>query len=302
MAHHHDHRHHSGQAGRAFAIGIGLNVAFVLLEAGAGFWTDSLALLADAGHNLSDVLGLGLAWGANWLALRPPSSRFTYGLGRSSILAAVLNGMLLYIAVGAIGWESVRRFSSPEPAGSGMMIAVAAIGVLINGFTAALFLGGRHADLNVRGAYLHMLADAGVSLGVVVAGIAIRLTGWQWIDPAVGLVIAILIGFGAWSLLAQSVRMLFDAVPHEIDPSLVHSYLAALSGVTEVHDLHIWALSTTETALTAHLVRPGTSLDDDWLDAVVQALHDRYGIEHVTIQLETGGGARTCRLAPDEVV
>lgn len=304
MGHHHHHHHYqhgAGPAGRAFAVGIALNVAFALVEAAAGFWTGSLALLADAGHNLSDVLGLGLAWGATWLGSRPPSSRFTYGLGRSTILAALLNAILLLIAVGAIGWESVRRFWEPAPTQGGVMIAVAFIGVLINGLTALLFVRGQKEDLNVRGAYLHMLADAGVSLGVVVAGIVIRYTSWHWVDPGAGLAIALIITLGTWQLLIQSLHLIFDAVPHEIDPADVRAFLAALPGVTEVHDLHIWALSTTETALTAHLVRPAYGLDDDWLASVVDTLHDRFGIERATIQLESGQGVCSCRLAPEDV-
>lgn len=305
MGHHHHHHQHSHvphQLGRAFAIGIALNLGFVLMEAGAGLWSGSLALLADAGHNLSDVLGLGLAWGAAWLGNRPPSARFTYGLRRSTIVAALLNAILLLLAVGAIAWESVRRFWEPAVVSEATVMAVAAAGVVINGLTALLFLRGRKEDLNVRGAYLHMLADAGISLGVVFAGLAISVTHWLWIDPAVSLAIAIAITFGTWSLLIQSLHLIFDAVPHEVDPADVRAYLAELPGITEVHDLHIWALSTTETALTVHLVRPGSSLDDDWLAAVTDTLHDRFGIEHATIQLESGQGARACPLAPEDVL
>jgi cobalt-zinc-cadmium efflux system protein len=301
MGHHHHHHPHAG-TGRAFAIGVVLNVGFVAVEATAGFWTGSLSLLADAGHNLSDVLGLGLACAAAWLGTRPPSARFTYGLRRSTIISALLNAVFLLLAVGAIAWESIRRFWAPATASGYAMIAVAAVGVVINGLTALLFLRGQKEDLNVRGAYLHMLADAGVSLGVVVAGLVINSTGWLWIDPAVSLVIAVVITVGTWNLLTQSLHLIFDAVPHEIDPAEIRAYLAALPGVTEIHDLHIWALSTTETALTAHLVRPNSALDDDWLAAVTQALHDRFGIEHATLQLESGQGARACRLAPEDVL
>lgn len=304
MGHHHHHHHHHApvDAGRAFALGMALNAAFVVIETVAGFWWGSLALLADAGHNLSDLLGLGLAWGASWMGTRPPSARFTYGLRRSTIVAALLNALLLLIAVGAISWESIQRFWEPATASGSAIIAVAAIGVLVNGATALLFVRGQKQDINIRGAYLHMLADAGVSLGVVIAGAVIYYTGWAWIDPAVSLLIAVVITWGTWDLLTQSLHLIFDAVPHEIDPANVRRFLAELPGVTDVHDLHIWALSTTETALTAHLVRPGSTLDDDWLAGVVEALHDRFGIEHATIQLESGQGAGSCRLAREDVL
>lgn len=302
--HHHDHDHDllPARAGRAFAIGVSLNLVFVGVEAAAGFYTGSLALLADAGHNLGDVLGLALAWGASLLVTRPPSERFTYGLRRSSIIAASLNAILLLLAVGGIGWESIRRFFDPQPASSTAIIVVAAIGIVVNGMTALLFQRDRQHDLNVEGAYLHMLVDAGVSLGVVIAGVAIRYTNWEWIDPLVSLIIAVLITTSTWSLLLRSTRLMLDAVPHAIDPGAVREFLLGLEGVTEVHDLHIWAISTTETALTAHLVRPTASLDDDWLAAVTKTLHDRFGIEHATIQLESGLGANVCRLAPDHVL
>jgi cobalt-zinc-cadmium efflux system protein len=299
-AHHHDHGPVAG--GRAFAIGISLNLAFVVVEAAVGIAWGSLALVADAGHNLSDVLGLALAWGASVLGARPPSVRYTYGLRRSTILAALGNAILLFVAVGGIGWEAIRRLGEPVPPSGTAIIVVAAIGVVINIATALLFLRGKDRDLNIRGAYLHMLADAGVSVGVVVAGVVIRLTEWAWVDPAVSLAIVVLITIGTWNLLRQSLALALDAVPEEIEPTEVRTFLAGLPGVSEVHDLHIWALSTTETALTVHLVRPGFQLDDDWLAEVADALHDRFGIEHATIQLESGSRERPCRLAPDDVL
>jgi cobalt-zinc-cadmium efflux system protein len=302
MNHAHHHHHGPVAGGRAFAIGIGLNVAFVVVEATIGVAWGSLALVADAGHNLSDVLGLALAWGASVLGARPPSVRYTYGLRRSTILAALGNAVLLLVAVGGIGWEAIRRLSEPVAPSGVAIIVVAAIGVVINFATALLFLQGKDRDLNIRGAYLHMLADAGVSVGVVVAGVVIRLTQWSWVDPAVSLAIVVLITVGTWNLLRQSLALALDAVPEQIEPVDVREFLAQLNGVSEVHDLHIWALSTTETALTVHLVRPGCPLDDDWLAAVADQLHDRFGIEHATIQLESGSGSQSCRLAPDDVL
>lgn len=303
MAHSHQHHSHSnGDSGTAFLIGIALNLLFVIAEGIVGISFGSLALLADAGHNLSDVLGLVLAWGANVLGKRTPSARFTYGLRRSSILAALLNALLLLVAVGAIAWEALRRLNQTEIPNGNAVIVIAAIGVVINTVTALLFLRGQQHDLNVRGAFLHMAADAAVSLGVVVAGVLMNYTGWAWIDPAVSLVIVVVITWGTWSLLRQSLHLSLDAVPHEIDPSHVRTFLNELPEVSEVHDLHIWALSTSETALTVHLIRPDAVLDDDWLAQLTQQLHDRFGIEHATIQVETGRGANACRLAPDDVV
>ncbi|HZN35140.1 MAG TPA: cation diffusion facilitator family transporter [Pirellulaceae bacterium] len=302
-AHHHDHDH-SGTASTtpAFAIGVALNAAFVVVEAAFGFWAGSLALLADAGHNLSDVLGLLLAWGASYLACQRPSRRRTYGLRRSSIMAALANALLLLAAVGAIVWEAIGRLIQPTPAAPVPVIVVAGIGVAVNTLTALLFLRGRHHDLNVRGAFLHMAADAAVSLGVVVAGIVIAFTGWQRVDPLLSLLIAGVIAWSTWDLLWQAVNLSLDAVPRGIDPAAVRAYLAALPGVSEVHDLHIWGLSTTESALTVHLIKPGAALDDDWLAAVSHELHDRFGIGHATIQVESGAGSQSCRLAPEDVV
>jgi cobalt-zinc-cadmium efflux system protein len=307
--HHHDHDHDPGHShgpgghshapkdfGRAFAIGAGLNIAFVAAEAGAGLYTQSLALLADAGHNLSDVLGLLMAWAAVMMARRAPKGQRTYGLGKGTILASLGNAGLLMLAVGAIVWEAVRRFGSPPDIAPGPVIIVAAIGVVINTATALMFMRGQE-DLNVKGAFLHMAADAAVSLGVVIAAVVIMLTGWNWIDPIISLVIAAVIVAGTWGLLKDSLNLALDAAPKGIDPEAVRTWLGEQPGVTEVHDLHIWAMSTTETALTAHLVRPDTAGQDAFLDEVCEELHHRFRIGHATLQLETGVSGRACRLA-----
>jgi cobalt-zinc-cadmium efflux system protein len=297
----HDHGHHHGPANhdRAFAIGIALNLGYVATEAYFGLIADSLALLADAGHNLSDVLGLALAWGAAWLARREPTPRRTYGLRRSSILAALANAMLLLVATGAIALEAVQRLQSPAPVATGIVLWVAGVGVLVNGGTALLFLRGRAHDLNVRGAFLHMAADAAVTVGVMAAALAIGWTGWLWLDPAASLAIAAVILAGTWGLLRDSVDLALDAVPRRIDPAEVAAFLRAQPGVTGIHDLHIWAMSTTETALTVHLVRPGTGPDDGLLARLRRDLHDRFAIEHATIQVEAG---EPCPQAPAHVV
>jgi cobalt-zinc-cadmium efflux system protein len=317
MAHgHHNHQHHAhgghghdhgpppaDAAERGFALGIALNGGFVLLEAAAGLIAGSVALLADAGHNLSDVLGLLVAWIAARLARRPPSTRRTYGWHRGTILAALANAMLLLVAVGAIALESARRLSDPEPVATGWMLWVAAAGILVNAGTALLFLKGRHEDLNRRGAYLHMVADAGVSFGVVLGALVIGATGWEWVDPVLGLVIAGVILAGTWGLLRDSVDMAMDTVPPGTDPAEVEAFLASLPGVASVHDLHIWPLGTTATALTAHLVRPGVSGPDDaFLAEACAALRVRFGIGHATLQVEAGDPAHPCALAPSEVV
>lgn len=299
---HHGHHHGPARYDRAFAVAIGLNLAFVAIEAVAGLIIGSLALLADAGHNLSDVLGLVIAWGATWLSRRRPTPRRTYGYRRSSILASLANAVLLLIAVGAIVLESLRRVAAPAPVDGTTVAIVAAIGVLVNTATALLFLSGRKDDLNIKGAYLHMAADAAVSVGVVVGALVIMATGWIWIDPAISLVIAAVITLGTWSLLRDSLDLALDAVPVGIDHLAVERYLQGLPGVTEVHDLHIWAMSTTETALTAHLVRPHGTLDDALLAEACTTLQGRFGIGHSTIQVESGDGARACRLASPDVV
>ncbi|MCI0358501.1 MAG: cation diffusion facilitator family transporter [Planctomycetaceae bacterium] len=284
----HAHNHSPVDYNRAFALGVGLNTVFVVAEAGFGVATGSLALLADAGHNLSDVLGLLLAWGANWLARQSPTRRRTYGWRRSSILAALLNAMLLLVAVGGISWEAIRRLIAPEPAPGPAVIWVAAVGIIINSGTALLFLRGGERDINIRGAFLHMAADAAVSLGVVVAGILMQRTGWSWLDPATSLVIAVVILAGTWGLFRESLNLALDAVPAGIDPQAVDDYLSGLPGVAAVHDLHIWALGTTETALTAHLVVPNRTDHDALLADLSHELHDRFGIEHATVQIERG--------------
>lgn len=295
--HHHGHHHHdhAHDAERGFAPGTFLNLGFTALEAAAGLIAGSMALLADAGHNLSDVLGLLLAWGAARLARRAPSARHSWGYGRAGILAALANGALLLVAVGAIALEAVQRLWAPEPVATGIVLWVALAGVAVNGGTALLFVRGRHADLNRRGAYLHMLADAGVSLGVVVAAVVMRWTGWAWVDPLLGLAIAAVICWGSWGLLREAVGLAMDAVPPGVDLDAVGAYLASQPGVTEVHDLHVWALSTTGRALSAHLVRPGTGPDDALLAHIAAELAARFGIGHATLQVEGGDAAHPCR-------
>lgn len=289
----HGHHHHApADFGRAFAIGIGLNTVFVAVEAGYGFAVGSMALLADAGHNLSDVLGLIIAWAGATLAKRAPSKRFTFGLRGSSILAAMANGVLLLVAVGFIAAEAIQRFLYPAPVPGWTIITVAAIGIVINGATAMLFARGRKGDLNIRGAYLHMAADAAVSAGVVIAGVAILMTGMNWIDPAASLVIALVILLSTWSLLMGAVRMSLAAVPEHIDRDEVDELLHALPGVAEAHHLHIWNMSTTEVAMTVHLKMPGGHPGDDFLIALEKQLATRFAIGHPTVQIETGDGCR----------
>jgi cobalt-zinc-cadmium efflux system protein len=299
---HHHHSHAPADFNRAFAIGVVLNAGFVVVEAAYGFLTNSLALLADAGHNLGDVLGLLLAWGAAVLVKRRPTARHTYGLKRSSILASLANAVLLLVAVGMILWEAVQRLGHPEPVAEMTVIWVATVGIVINTATALMFRSGAKGDINVRGAFLHMAADAAISLGVVIAAFAVMQTGWLWLDPAVSIAIALVITYSTWSLLSASLNLALDAVPENIDPRKIESYFAELPGVTEVHDLHIWAMSTTEVALTAHLVRPGAGLDDELLGKVCHDMQERFGIGHVTVQVEQGDPDHACRLAPAEVV
>lgn len=298
----HSHSHGVVNYNRAFAIGAGLNLAFVIVEVVFGVFANSLALLADAGHNFSDVLGLLLAWGASVLAKRRPSQRRTYGLRRSSILAALLNSMILLIAIAGIAWEAIGRLVSPDAVATTTVIIVASIGVIINTATALLFFRGKEDDLNVRGAYLHMAADAAISLGVVAGAILIAITSWVWIDPVLSLLIAGAIAIATWRLLRQSLDLSLDAVPEQINLSSVRTFLGELPGVIEVHDLHIWAISTTETALTVHLVKPDAIVDDDWLAHISKDLQDRFHIGHATIQVENGSASVPCRLAPDHVV
>jgi cobalt-zinc-cadmium efflux system protein len=301
-AHGHAHSHGPGghshapkDFGRAFAIGVGLNFAFVLAEAGVGLWSGSLALLADAGHNLSDVLSLLLAWGATILAKSAPTSRRTYGLRKATILASLANAVLLLVAVGVIVSEAVHRFSEPAPIATLPVMIVAAIGVVINTATALMFMKG-HEDLNIRGAFLHMAADAAVSFAVVVGAGLIALTSLYWIDPALSLLIAAVIVIGTWGLLRDSVDLALDAAPKGVNVEAVRAWLLAQPGVTEVHDLHIWAMSTTETALTAHLTRPLNDDGDDFLHATCEGLASKFSIGHSTLQVEVGH-AEYCRLA-----
>jgi cobalt-zinc-cadmium efflux system protein len=291
--HAHDHAGHSHAPkdfGRAFAIGIALNLGFVVVEAVFGLLANSTALLADAGHNLSDVIGLVIAWGASILAKRPATERFTYGLRGTSVLAALANAILLIFACGAIAWEAIWRFANPEPVASATIIIVAGCGILVNGFTAWLFMSGRKGDLNIRGAYLHMAADAGVSLGVVIAGAAIMLTGWLWLDPMTSLVIVAVILWSTWGLLRDSVNLALAAVPSHIELAKVKSCLEGLPGVERVHHVHVWAMSTNEVALTAHLVMRDGYPGNDFFKRAAHELHDRFGIAHPTLQIETGEG------------
>lgn len=313
-AHHHGHghHHHAGGGGhhhtdhhghgprvtgsnRAFGLAVALNLGFVAIEVAAGLWSGSVALIADAGHNLSDVLALLLAWGASVLAARPAIAGFTYGFKSSSILAAIANAALLWVALGAILIETIRRFFDPQPVQGGMMIAVAATGIGINALSAALFAAGSKQDLNLRAAFIHLVADAAVSAGVVVAGIIILLTGEQWIDPLTSLLITAAIAWGSWGLLKEALRMGLLAVPRGIDPVEVHAWLSARPGVSTVHDLHIWPMSTTETALTAHIEMPSGHPGDPVLHALAEELASRFGIDHSTIQIEIG--TIPCRLA-----
>lgn len=290
----HGHAHAPKDFGMAFAVGTALNLGFVVIEAAYGILANSMALLADAGHNLSDVFGLLMAWGAATLAKRAPSLRFTYGLRSSSILAALANAIFLLVAVGAIVWEAVYRLAAPEPVASSTVMIVAAIGIVVNGITAWLFASGSKDDINIRGAFLHMAADALVSVGVVIAGAVIAVTAWLWIDPVVSLVIAAVIIYGTWDLLKESAGLALHGVPPGIDAASVRAHLERLPGVTNVHDLHIWPMSTTETALTCHLVMPAGHPGDDFLVQAADGLHDTFEIEHATLQVELAPCAGCC--------
>lgn len=292
----HGHSHAPASFGRAFAIGVALNLGFVVIEAIYGLLADSMALLADAGHNLSDVAGLLIAWGAATLATRKPGGRYTYGLKSSSILAAFLNALLLLVAIGAIAVEAITRFAHPAPVQADTVMVVAAIGIVVNTATALLFMRGRHDDLNIRGAFLHMAADAAVSAGVVVAGWLIAVTGKTWIDPVTSLGIVVVIAVSTWGLLRDSVNMTLHAVPPGTDLVAIETYLRGCDGVVDLHDLHVWPMSTTETALTAHLVLPGGYPGDGFTKSVAHDLMHRFGIDHATIQIETAT-ISACRLA-----
>lgn len=317
MAHQHDHDHHDhshgddhghGHVGHshapdhfgfAFAAGVTLNTAFVVAELIFGYAANSLALVSDAVHNFSDVISLLLAWAALWLARKQPTQQHTYGYRRASILAALVNAGLLLIAVGGIAVEAINRLQEPAAVAGWTVVLVAALGILVNGGTALLFMRGRHGDLNIRGAYLHMAADAGVSFGVVVAALVIMATGWLWVDPAISLGIAAVVLASGWGLARDSVNLALDGVPKGIELAKVRDYLVTLEGVTELHDLHIWAMSTNETALTAHLVRPA-GFNDAFLHGVCEELSHRFNIHHATLQIEAS--SEVCKLAPAEVV
>lgn len=283
MAHH--HHHEAATTGKAFALGMALNIVFVVVEAIYGWLADSSALMADAGHNLSDVLSLGFAWGALWLSNRKPKGKYTYGLRRTTILVSLLNALLIFVAVIFIAFEAIEKIRDPSPVSGNTVMIVAAIGIVINGITALLFMKGQKRDINVRGAYLHMLADAGVSAGVVIAGLLIMTTGAWWIDPVVSFVIIVVILAATWRLFTESINLALDAVPKNIDLEEVREYLTSVPGVEGVHDLHVWAMSTTQNALTTHLIVPEEN-GDQLLEDIRQALYNRFGIAHTTIQIE----------------
>ncbi|RIH64917.1 cation transporter [Mariniphaga sediminis] len=292
MAHTHEHTHQISH-GKAFALGIGLNIVFVVVEIVYGLLANSSALLADAGHNASDVLGLAFAWTAAWLATLRPRGKYTYGLRKTTILVSILNALFLFGAVVAIGWDAVGKLQNPQPVGGKQVMIVAGIGVVINSLTALLFIRGQKEDLNIRGAFLHMAADAGVSLGVVLAGLLISLTGKTWIDPMVSFVIIAVILWGTWRLFSDSVNLALDAVPKNIDIEKVRLYIESKNGVQNLHDLHVWAISTTQVALTAHLVMPGGN-DDDFISQLQDDLKKKFNIRHTTFQIENENLQQVC--------
>lgn len=294
----HAHQHTQADFSKAFAIGVALNLLIVVLQTIYGLLAQSTALLADAGHNLSDILGLVVAWAAVWLGKRPASTRFTYGLGNSSILAALFNAVFLLVVMGGIAWEALRRFSEPVAVHGNTVMIVAAIAIVVNGASAWLFAAGRKGDINVRGAFLHMLSDALVSFGVVCAGALISITGWLWLDPAMTLVIVAVVVSGTWGLLSDSFRMALAAVPDNVDPEAVRAHLKRLPGVSCIHDLHIWPMSTTETALTCHLVMPKGHPGDEFTMDLAHELMERFHIQHTTVQVEVAEDA-DCALAHD---
>jgi cobalt-zinc-cadmium efflux system protein len=301
-AHHHGHGHHHHHHapvaghGRAFALAVALNVFIVVVQAVYGVLANSTALLADAGHNLSDVLGLLLAWGATWLATRRPSARYTFGLGGSSILASLLNAGLLLFACGVIVAEAVGRLIHPAPVAGLDVFIVAAVGMVVNGFSAWLFMRGHEDDLNIRGAFLHMAADAAVSAAVAISGLAILFTGWTWLDPVMSIVVVAVIVYGTWGLLRDSVSLALDAVPPGVDVLKIRDYLAAQPGVIDVHDLHVWAISTTGNALSAHLVIPDGHPGDNVIDGIVCTLRDEFDMHHATLQVDMGTTHHRCSL------
>jgi len=292
----HDHSHKVVNYNRSFAIGVILNIVFVAIEVGYGLFANSLALTADAGHNLSDVVSLLLAWGASLLARKAATEKRTYGLRKVTILASMISAMLLFVALGGITWKAIERFLNPQPVKGMTVIIVAGIGVVINTLTALLFVKGQKHDLNIRGAFLHMAADAGVSLGVVIAGIFVLTKGWLWIDPVVSLVIVAVIFIGTWGLLRESINYSIDAVPKDINIAGIREYLNSIEHVSSIHDLHVWPLSTTEIALTVHIVVNSKSIDNNFLRKLQQHFHDHFGIDHSTIQIETSMGENDCML------
>lgn len=300
-SHDHSHSHTPTSFGRSFIIAALLNTIFIAAEIIYGLKANSLALIADAGHNFSDVIGLILAWGAWWLSKRAPTGRYTYGLRSTSIIAALANAIMLLVAIGGIAWEAIQRFGSHEAVEGATVMWVAGLGIFINGITAWMFSKGQE-DLNIKAAFLHLASDAVVSAGVVIAGLIIMRTGWLWLDPAISLVISAVIIYGTWGLLRDSVNLSLHAVPAHINPDKVRTYFAGLPNVKEVHDLHIWGMSTTEVALSAHLLIPGTHPGDDFLTSLAAELHNKFGIEHATVQVEIGNGTQPCDLAPDNKV
>lgn len=297
----HEHAHH-GAPGFLFAVGAGVNFAFVVVEVAFGIASHSVALVADAAHNFGDVLGLLLAWGATVLARRIPSTTHTYGLRKTTLLATLANAVLLLVAVGGVVWEALLRLRHPEPVHAAVVVAVAAAGVLVNGASALLFMRDRHHDTNVRAAFAHLAADALIAVGVGAAGAIVWLSGWQWLDPVTSLAVSAAVVTMTWSLLKDAVASVIDAVPDHVDYGLVREYLAQLPSVSEVHDLHIWRLSSTETALTAHLVLPWPDCAPTFLPDVCKELHDRFEIGHATLQVEAPGVAQPCALAPDDII
>lgn len=287
----HDHNHQIINYNRAFAIGVMLNLIYVIIEAGYGVAAGSLALIADAGHNLSDVLSLLLAWGAGLLATKAATEKRTYGFRKVTVMASLTSAILLLVALGGITWETIGRFFDPKPVDGITVIAVAGIGVVINTITALLFISGQKHDLNIRGAFLHMVADAAVSLGVVVAGIIIMVTGWLFVDPLISLLIVAVILVGTWSLLRDSMNLAIDSVPEHIDIAEIKRYLTGLENVSQIHDLHVWSMSTTEVALSVHLIIADDFLKNDFLPKLQQELHARFSIGHPTIQIERKGDA-----------
>jgi cobalt-zinc-cadmium efflux system protein len=295
----HRHEHAPAAFGRAFAVGVALNAALVALQFVCGVLGNSMALIADAGHNLTDVVGLLIAWGATTIAKWPPTSRYTYGLRSASILAAIANAIVLLIGVAVIAWEAGQRLVDPQPVSAILVVIAAAVGILVNGGTAASFRTGR-ADVNIRAAFLHMAADAAISFGVLLSGLAIAVTGWVWLDALVSLAICLIIVWGTWGLLRDAMSLALNAVPAGIDPAAVRAYLEHLPGVASIHDLHIWAMSTTETALTCHLVIPGEPPRDAVVFDIAKQLDERFGINHATLQIERGEAP--CALLPEHVV